>query len=425
MKRKARVPLRKTAAKYRRARRSLREPISARSRLGLDWTNFFVSDVQTSFGSFVAFYLAGLNWSKPDVGLVLTIGGLAAVISLVPGGALADEMTRKRLLVACGISSLAGAALIYAVAPIFHMVVFAEILHGVTAGLIGPGISAISLGLVGRRAMSARTGRNQRFQAAGTAITAGLMGLIGARFSTGAIFFATAGFCVPALLALSLIRPKEIDYHRARNAKAGEKSKDFSRLFDLAKNPPLLAFAGCLMLLQLADASMLPIIGENLALGGGAGTSLYMSGLIVVPQVTVAALAPWAGYHSEKRGRKPLLLLAFLIETLRAALLAFFSSYSMLLLVQFLNGISGSIIGVLTILVITDLTTGSGRFNLTTGVVGMLQAIAAAVSTTVTGFLFARFGTSIGFLAITSVAIAATLLLWLAVPETKPAEYLD
>jgi hypothetical protein len=93
--------------------------------------------------------------------------------------------------------------------------------------------------------------------------------------------------------------------------------------------------------------------------------------------------------------------------------------------VQLLNGISGSIIAVLTILVITDLTTGSGRFNLTTGVIGMLQAIAAAVSTTATGFLFAKFGTSVGFLAITGVAVAATLLLWISVPETKPSEYLD
>jgi predicted MFS family arabinose efflux permease len=283
------------------------------------------------------------------------------------------------------------------------MVVLAEGLHGVTAGLIGPAISAISLGLVGRRAMSARTGRNQRFQAAGTAITAALMGLIGARFSTGAIFFATAGFCVPALFALSLIRPEEIDYHRARNAQTGEKSRDLLRTLDLAKNRSLLAFAGCLMLLQLADASMLPIIGENLALGGGMAT----------------------GYHSERRGRKPLLILAFGIEALRALLLAFFGSYSILLLVQLLNGISGSIIAVLTILVITDLTTGSGRFNLTTGVIGMLQAIAAAVSTTATGFLFAKFGTSVGFLAITGVAVAATLLLWISVPETKPSEYLD
>ena len=258
--------------------------------------------------------------------------------------------------------------------------------------------------------MSARTGRNQRFQAAGTAITAGIMGLIGTRFSTGAIFFATAGFCVPALLALSFIRFEEIDYHRARNAKTGEKSRDLAPFLDLAKNPPLLAFAGCLMLLQLADASMLPIIGENLALGGGGSLRFTCRVSSSCPRSRSLALAPWAGYHSEKRGRKPLLLIAFGIEALRALLLAFFSSYSMLLLVQFLNGISGSIIAVLTILVITDLTTGSGRFNLTTGVVGMLQAIAAAVSTTATGFLFAEFGTSIGFLAITGVAIAATLL---------------
>ncbi|MBV9431572.1 MAG: MFS transporter [Hyphomicrobiales bacterium] len=425
MKRKSRLPLRKTAAKYRRARKSLREPISKRSRLGLDWTNFFISDVQTSFGSFVAFYLAGLNWSKPDVGLVLTIGGLAAVISLVPGGALADEIARKRLLVACGIISLAGAALIYAFVPTFQMVVLAELLHGITAGLIGPGISAISLGLVGRRAMSSRTGRNQRFQAAGTAITAGLMGFIGATFSTRAIFFATAGFCMPALLALNLIQPKEIDYHRARNAKTGDKSRERSRLIDLAKNPPLLAFAACLMLLQLADASMLPIIGENLALGGGRLSSLYMSGLVVVPQLVVAALAPWAGYHSEKRGRKPLLLLAFGMEALRALLLALFSLYPILILVQVLNGVSGAIITVLTILVITDLTTGSGRFNLTVGLIGMLQATAAAISTTMSGFLFAKFGTSIGFLGITGVAVAATLLLWISVPETKPSNYLD
>jgi len=425
MKRRPRFPLHKTAARYRRARRSLREPISPRSRYGLDWTNFFISDVQTSFGSFVAFYLAGLHWSKPDVGMVLTIGGLAAVISLIPGGALADEIAHKRLLIACGIVSLAGTALIYALAPSFGMVVIAELLHGTTAGLIGPGISAISLGLVGRRAMSSRTGRNQRFQAAGTAITAAIMGFIGSRFSTRAIFFATSVFCAPALVALGLIRPEEIDYHRARNAKTGEQSRDLSRLLDVAKNRPLLVFAACLMLLQLADASMLPLIGENLALSGSGLGSIYMSGLIIVPQVVVAGLAPWAGYHSETRGRKPLLVLAFGLDALRALLLAFFSSYSALILAQVLNGVSSAIITVLTILVIADLTAGSGRFNLTTGVVGMLQAIAAAISTTATGFLFAKFGAFIGFLAITGVAAAATFFLWAALPETKPSKYLD
>ena len=57
------------AGRYREARQSLRTPASAHSRHGLDWMNFFVADVQTGFGAFVAFYLAQLGWSKADVGL--------------------------------------------------------------------------------------------------------------------------------------------------------------------------------------------------------------------------------------------------------------------------------------------------------------------------------------------------------------------
>src|SRR5262249_4357455 len=68
-----------------RHKRKLRErEVSDRSRRGLDWTNFFLADVQLSFGSFLAFYLAELGWSKQNVGLALTIGGLAAVAAQIP-----------------------------------------------------------------------------------------------------------------------------------------------------------------------------------------------------------------------------------------------------------------------------------------------------------------------------------------------------
>jgi hypothetical protein len=40
-----------------------------------------------------------------------------------------------------------------------------------------------------------------------------------------AILFATAALCVPALVALSFIKPDEIDYCRARNAVPGEGAK--------------------------------------------------------------------------------------------------------------------------------------------------------------------------------------------------------
>ena len=95
--------LRAAVARYRHARASLHAPASQRSRVGLDWMNFFIADVQTGFGTFTAFYLAHLGWTQATVGVVLTVGGLAAVLSQIPGGALADAVTWKRGLIALGI----------------------------------------------------------------------------------------------------------------------------------------------------------------------------------------------------------------------------------------------------------------------------------------------------------------------------------
>lgn len=416
--------LRNTVAPYRDARRALHTPASWQSRYGLDWMNFFIADVQTGFGTFVAFYLAHLGWSHGEIGLALTVGGIAGVVSQIPGGALADVVAWKRGLVAAGILMTGAAALILALAPSFAMVFAAALLQGATGGVITPAIAGISLGLVGRRAMSLRTGRNFRYAAAGHAVTAALMGAAGAYFSDSAIFLAAAGLCIPALIALSFIRPEEIDYRRARNAAKGEGARN-SRVIDLARNHRLVLFTAALVLFQLADASMLPLIGENVAATMKYQASLWMSVLIIVPQIVVAALSPWVGYHSEKRGRQPLLLIGFGLEPIRAALLAFVAGYPFLLLAQVLNGITGAIIGVLTVLVITDLTVDTGRFNLAQGVVGAMSGLAASLSTLGTGYLVQGFGPTSGFLAITAVTGAATALIWIFVSETKPADYGD
>lgn len=387
--------------------------------------NFFVADVQTGFGAFVAFYLAGLGWSKTSVGLALGIGGVTGVLAQVPGGAIADALSWKRALAALGIAMIGTAALILALAPNQIMVFVAETLQGMTAGIILPAIAGISLGLVGRRAMSSRTGRNFRFSAAGNALTAAVMGLAAAYFSPSAIFLIAAAFCVPALIAVYFIDPNEIDYARARNAATGKRAGNILRAVDLLKNRKLLLFTGSVVLFQLADASMLPLVGQDVATGDGGSKSLVMSGLIIIPQIVVAILAPWVGYHSEAKGRRPLLLLGFAVEPVRAGLLAFSTSYPILIVAQIINGISGAIITVLTVLVITDLTTGTGRFNLTNGTVGMMSGIAAAASTILTGFIAQQFGREIGFIAIAVIAAAATGLLWVFLSETKPAKYVD
>jgi MFS family permease len=416
--------LRNSATRYWQARSSLHTPASWQSRYGLDWTNFFLADVQTGFGTFVAFYLAHLGWAKSDVGIALTTGTLAAVLMQIPGGALADAVTWKRALVATGIVAIGIAALILALAPSFVAVLFAECLHGVTGGIITPAIGAISLGLVGRSAMSVRTGRNFRYAAGGNALTAAIMGIVGAYYSDSGIFLAAAGLCIPALIALGFIRANEIDYRKARNAAKAQDGRH-ARYRDLLKNHPLILFTAALVLFQLADASMLPMIGENLAQNTKQEGSLWMSGLIMVPQIVVAIFAPWVGYHSERKGRKPLLLIGFALEPIRAAVLALSSNYASLIVAQILDGVSGAIITVLTVLVITDLTVGTGRFNLARGFAGAMSGLAASLSTLATGYLFQGFGPVTGFLIISAIAGLATALLWLFVAESKPAKYED
>jgi len=402
-----------------RQRRKLRDKeVSDRSRRGLDWTNFFIANVQTSFGSFLAFYLADLGWGKQEVGLALTAGALAGVGAQIPGGALADAVRWKRGLVAVGVVAIAASALILALHPSFTLVFVAETLHGVTGGIVGPTIAAISLGLAGRHGMSCRVGRNFRFAAAGNAVTALAMGALGVYASVSAIFVVTALLCIPALIALDQIRPDEIDYVRARNAARRDHSLELQRIADLGKNRNLLVFAGTMVLFQLSNASMLPLVGENLALSKLALSPLFMAGLIVVPQIVVAVLAPWIGYWSELWGRKPLLLVGFGTEAARGLLFSVVSEPWVMILVQLLDGVTGAVITVLTILVITDLTTGTGRFNLAQGAIATMQAIGASLSGLFAGEIVDHLGYSAAFLALGAAALLALIVFAAGMPET-------
>jgi MFS family permease len=212
----------------------------------------------------VAFYLAESGWSQGQIGVALSAASVAGMISQIPGGAIADAITWKRGLAAIGILITGASALLLGLAPNFILVFLAQILQGLTAGIITPAIGAISLGLVGRSAIGLRAGRNYRYAAAGHALTAALMGAAGTYLWNGAIFFAAAALCIPALIALGFIRGDEIDYARARNATRSKDRVGTGRIVDLVKNHKLVLFTAATLLFQLADASILPVMGENL-----------------------------------------------------------------------------------------------------------------------------------------------------------------
>src|ERR1700685_4640709 len=136
---------------------------SASSLRGLDGVNLFLAGALSGFGPYVAAFLAEQNWTQQDIGFVLTAGGVAGLLSPIPGGEVLDVTRSKRFAVALGATMVVAGALIIAVWPIFPLVLAALVLQGITGGCLGLAIGAISLGLVGNTALAERLGRNQRF----------------------------------------------------------------------------------------------------------------------------------------------------------------------------------------------------------------------------------------------------------------------
>jgi MFS family permease len=396
---------------------------SGASLRGLDEVNLLLAGALSGFGPYVAAFLAEQNWTQQSIGFVLTAGGFAGLLSQLPGGALLDAVQSKRNAVALGAGMVAAGALIIAVWPSFPSVLVALVLQGVTGGFLGLAIAAISLGLVGHAALAERLGRNQRFASTGGVCAAGLMGFIAYFLSYRAIFFVAAALVLPLLAALGRIQPSDIHFGRASCLPDhhGPSAPPRARLRSFWKTRGLLIFAGCVFLFQLANASMLPLAGEAFAYSKEALSSLIVSALIMVPQVIVAIMAPWTGRRANMWGRRPLLLVGFAALPIRALVFAWTSNPMILIVAQLLDGVSGTMLGVLTALIVADLTAGTGRFNLAQGFVGTISGIGASLSTTLSGLVAGSLGRAAGFLGIAAVALAAVLLLWLLMPETNPS----
>ena len=380
---------------------------SHQSLRGLDWFIFCLADVQVGFGAFVAVYLTTQKWTQVDIGLVLTLGGLVALAGQIPGGALVDATSRIRLLVAAAVGTIAISALAIGVFPIFPVVLAAIVAHGAASCILGPSIAAITLGLVGYASIGKRLGRNASLAAIGAGLAAAGMGAFGYLLSAQAVFFVTATLCIPMLVALSRIRPEEIDLQRAHGGTARPHPGDPAATFrSLVRNRTLVTFACCMVLFHLANAAMLPTLAGVLTMRSSEGATALIGACMVVPQVFVALFSPWVGRQARNWGHQPLLLLGFAALPIRGVLFATVSDPYILVLVQMLDGVSAATLGVMVPLIIADASRGTGHFSLAQGFVGSAIGVGASLSTTLAGYVSDHFGSETTFFTLAGIATA-------------------
>ena len=391
----------------------------ARSLRALDWLNFFIADVQTGFGPFIASYLASNKWTQGEIGLMLSVGTITAMASQIPGGILIDALPGKRGAAAAAIAALIFSALLLGISPTWLPVLTAEIFHGFASCMLTPAIAAISFALVGRMNLGDRLGRNARFASIGSAIAAALMGLFGQYVSIRSIFWLTAALAVPALIALRTIEPTRLDTPIPKDDAHAEPSGSRETLRELLHDKRLIIFALCVILFHLSNAAMLNLAAGNVTAHMGDNVQLVIAACIIVPQMVVAAFSPWVGRSAQKWGRRPILLLGFSALPLRALLFAGVSSPYLLVPVQALDGLSAAVFGVMLPLIAVDVGGDKGRYNLCIGVFGLAAGIGATLSTSLAGFAADKFGDTLAFVGLAVAGALAVLLVWFAMPETK------
>src|ERR1017187_4821222 len=163
-----------------------------RSLHSLEWLNFFLADVQTGLGPFLAAYLASNGWNPGRVGFALTFGGLVSVALQTPAGAVVDAAHQKRALLGANLGVLVvGAFLLMGhISPL--RVYSAQFLIGGAGAFLAPKVAAITLGIVGHQAFDKQFGRNQGFNSAGNVFTALLVAYASYKFGYRAIFIIAA-----------------------------------------------------------------------------------------------------------------------------------------------------------------------------------------------------------------------------------------
>jgi MFS family permease len=385
----------------------------------LEWLNFFVADVQTGLGPFLAAYLASSGWSPERLGILLTACGLIPIALQIPAGGVVDEVREKRGLTAAAIVTIAAGALLLAWRTSTTYVVSAQAVLAIAGLFLGPALNAMTLGVVGAQGFARQLGRNQSFAAAGNVLTALLMAGVSYWLGIRNVFLFAAILAAPTLACLAKVRGNDIDPRDARGADKLGAEHNASILAVLLKDRVLLIFFLSAALFHLSNAAMLPQLGEMLAHGDKRTAGPLMSACVIVTQLVITFTAAQTGRLAGIFGRRPLLLAGFAALVIRGCLYTVVRSQSALIAVQVLDGVANVIFGVVSALVVADRTRGTGRFNLAQGALASFVGIGAALSTTYGGYLIEHFGYNISFLGLSAVGFIAFISLFAFFPETQ------
>ena len=389
----------------------------------LDWLNFLVADVRGALGPYVAVFLvAHENWTAASVGLAMALGGWLGIAAQTPIGAWLDRTRHKQGALLGALAVVSAGAMIIVFMPYFWPVLIANSLMQIVSGVFEPVIASLTVGLCAREVLTRRMGRNAAWARAGNLVVAVTSGIAAWLFSPRAVFIQVPIIAALTVIAVLSIPYAAVDQRRARGLETGAGGSERSATWlSLFRSRPLLVFGACSFLYELAEAPLLTLVAQKLAVEYQDWRVTITSACLVLSQAGLLVAAMLVGRRADKWGYRWLLGAAFVLLPLRAGLTMFWHDPYWLIGLQLVGGLGTGLLAALTPLWLADATHGTGRYNLSQGAMGTLRALGVATSAAVGEFIVHYAGYNSAFLACGVIGALGTVLLWLALPQVEPA----
>jgi MFS family permease len=262
----------------------------------------------------------GLRSTSAVLAFVVAFGAAKAITNLA-AGALAERLSRKRLLVAGWIAALP-VPLLIAFAPSWWWIVAANVLLGVNQGLAWSMTVVMKIDLAGPAQRGLALGLNEAAGYLGVAAAAFATGALAASYTPRTVVWVGAAALAAAGLLISIAFVRDTGEHvRFEEGKGGEAAPSFGAAFNrVTFNEPILR--------ACSQAGLVNNLNDALA-WGLAPLYLAAHGASVRQIAIVAAAYPlvWGagqlatGWLSDHTGRKPLITSGMLLQASALGLL--------------------------------------------------------------------------------------------------------
>ncbi len=383
--------------------------------------SFFAADVQAGAGPFLGIYLQAHGWGPDTIGGVLTLGAIVAMLITAPAGALVDAVYHRRAVVVGASTLTIVAAVVIWFSHGYWPITSAQIATAIGGSVMGPALTGLTLGMVGRKNFARQYGRNQVANHAGNIAAAVLSGAAGWWLGISYVFALSAVFGIACMGSVLLIPAHAVHRHYARGL-PHEDDKDRSQvraesLRVLLRSRPLVLLAIALAAFSLGNSAMLPLYSLAVAAGHHDVASQITAANIVISQVVMLIAAAYACRIIHRWGFWWVIVVTLTTLPLRGITAAWLTTPWGIVPVQIFDGLGAGLQSVAIPALVVHLLHGSGRVNFGQGTMQSVEAAGGCLSPLLGGWLASRFGFPVAFIALGSLA-AVSLALWVGQAST-------